>query len=291
MSSPNPSVPTAITRADVVKIGQSLPVAPRIMAQLGDMLNDVDTDIHDIARQVRNDPALTSRVIWMSKSILFSGGADVRDLDEALARVGFSSVLGLVGAASASQLSATPLKSYGIDVDTFQQCSLCHALSAETLARELGEDVQAAYIAGLLRSVGMIVLDRFAAPWLAPEAAFNLERDQCYTDFELKTFGLTSGDATRMLLDEWAFPEAIVSAIDFHHLATEEALESRLACVLNVAGEIAAVAGRAFPGDTRHWTAAPEKYEVLGISREAWDRISSEATARFSAACAALSDR
>jgi HD-like signal output (HDOD) protein len=290
----SPSVSAApslcLTRPDIVRLGQSLPPAPRIMARLSDMLKDIDTDIFDLARILKTDPALTSRVIRMSKAIMFGGATEIADLETALARVGFSNVLGLVGAAGITQLVPAPLRLYGIDVNTFQRCSLCHALAAENLARAIGEDAQAAYIAGLLRGLGMIVFDRAAAEadWIAEGEMFALGRDASYADYERRIFDCTSSDVTRILLQEWKFPDPIVNAVDLHHLSAPDALSNRLACVLNVAGEIAATAGYGFPGDEHHWATAPAKYDVLGVSYEFWGHLCNEANARFSSACQAL---
>lgn len=260
------------------------------MARLGEMLRDVETDISDLARILKTDPALTTRVIRMSKAIMFGGASEIVNVEEALARVGFSNVLGLVGAAGITQIVPAPLRLYGIDVNTFQKCSLCHALAAESLARAVGEDSQSAYIGGLLRGLGMIIFDRAATEtdWIVEGETFELTRDHCYADFERRVFGCTSSEVTRLLLEEWNFPEPIVNAVALHYLSAPDALTNRLACVLNVAGEIAAAAGHGFPGDDRHWTTAPEKYDVLGVSYDFWGHLCNEANTRFSGACQAL---
>ncbi len=253
------------------------------------MLADIDTDVSAISQVLRTDPALTTRVIRMSKTIMFGGaGAEVVDIEQALTRVGFSNVLSLVGAAGITQLAPEPLKLYGIDLDTFQRCSLCHALAAETLARAVGEDSQAAYVAALLRGLGMLVLNRAVDGVLGDEAMFVPEQEQSYEEFELRLFGVTSVAVTRTLMEEWQFPEAIVSAIDLHHLNRPDALSNRLACIVNVAGEIAAAAGRGLPGDHVHWTAAPEKYDVLGVTFESWNELCDGTRERFVGACDAL---
>jgi HD-like signal output (HDOD) protein len=260
------------------------------MARLGEMLKDIETDLSDIAKILKTDPVLTSRVIRMSKAIMFGGASDVAGLEQALARVGFSNVLGLVGAASIVHMVPAPLRLYGIDVDTFQKCSLCHALAAESLARAIGEDSQAAYLGGLLRGLGMIIFDRAATEtdWIAEGETFTLGRDASYADFEQRVFGCTSSEVTAVLLREWKFPDSIVSAVGLHYLSAPDALTDRLACVLNVAGEIAALAGHSFPGDDRHWQTAPAKYEILGVSYDFWGHLCNEANTRFSGACQAL---
>ena len=288
MSIPQLAGRFTLPRNEILRLGQTLPAAPRIMSELGDILKDIDTDISDIARILRTDPALMTRVIRMSNTIMFGGSAEITDIEHALARVGFSNVLGLVGAAGITQLTPKPLRIYGLDIDTFQRCSLCHALAAENLARAVGEDTHSAYIAALLRGIGMVVLDRAAGDLDEPPEPIALSQNPCYSDFEHRLFGLTSVDVTRILMDEWNFPEVIVKAIDLHHLTAPDALNDRLACVVNVAGEMAAASGYGFPGDERHWTTAPGKYDVLGLSLEYWTELSQQASERFFGACESL---
>lgn len=258
------------------------------MAQLIELLTDPDTDTTDIACILRSDPALTVRAIRMSNTIIFgSVGADVADIEEALTRVGVANVLGLVGAAGVSEWVAEPLPTYGIDIDTFQRSSLCHAQTAEHLAHQLGEDFRAAYIVGLLRGLGMIVLDR-AAGVIAECPTFNPAKYRSYDEFELQVFGLTSRDVTRILMEEWGFPTPIVQALDLHLLDQPGSLTNRLACIVNVAGEVAAAAGHGLPGDDVHWTAMPEKYETLGVTESFWKDLCAAASARSAGIFAAL---
>jgi HD-like signal output (HDOD) protein len=293
---PTPSeVPTApasakrnVTRNEIVILGEGLPAAPRIMAQLVELLADPDTDTTDIASILRSDPALTARAIRMSNTIIFGPvGADVTDIEEALTRVGVANVLGLVGAAGVSGWVAEPLPVYGIDIDTFQRSSLCHAQTAEHLADRLGEDFRAAYIVGLLRGLGMIVLDR-AAGVLAEPPRFTPEKYRSYDEFELEVFGVTSREATRILLEEWGFPAPIVQALDLHLLDKPDAVSNRLACIVNVAGEVAAAAGHGLPGDDAHWLAAPGKYETLGVTEDFWKDLCAAAKARSAGISATL---
>ncbi len=52
------------------------------------------------------------------------------------------------------------MKFYGLSPQTMREHMLFTALAAETLAEECGLDTRNAYTAGLLRTLGMMVLDR-----------------------------------------------------------------------------------------------------------------------------------
>jgi len=291
-SSPSPTEPAGakhvFSRNQVLILGEGLPAAPRILARLAELLDDPNTGTPEIARVVETDPALAARAIRLSNTIMFGPiGADVTDIQEALTRVGVTNVLGLVGAAGIAGWVAEPLPVYGIDLDTFQRSSLCHAQTAEHLAQQVGEDPRAAYIAGLLRGLGMIVLDRGGSVF-KPQPAYDAVQYKSYDAFELEVFGLTSREATKILLDEWKFPKPIVDALDLHLLTTADSVSNRLACVVNVAGEIAATAGHGLPGDDVHWTATPEKYEAIGVDADFWKDLCAAAKARSAGIFAAL---
>jgi HD-like signal output (HDOD) protein len=279
----------ALARNQIVILGEGLPAAPRIIGQLTELLADPDTDMPAIASVLRTDPALTARAIRMSNAIMFGPvGTDVADIEEALTRVGVTNVLGLVGVAGITQWVAEPLALYGIDIDTFQRSSVCHAVTAEHLAQQLGEDFRAAYVVGLLRGLGMIVLDR-AAGVITNCPVFNPAKHRSYDEFERQVFGTTSRDVTRLLMEEWNFPAPIIEALDLHLLDTADSLGNRLACIVNVAGEIAAAAGHGLPGDDVHWTAAPGKYETLGVTEDFWKELCAAAKGRSAGMCDTLS--
>ena len=59
-----------------------------------------------------------------------------------------------------------------------------------------------------------------------------------YLEWETKRFGLDSPDVTRMVLDEWRFPDVVISAIDEQLLRQPHHLQNALACIVNL-GEVA----------------------------------------------------
>ncbi len=279
---------TALTRDKVLEIARNLPATPRVFCSLSELLQDVDTDLGDIAAEIRTDPALAARVLRVANSAAYGGDGDVATVEDAVGRVGYDDVVRLVGVASVGALLPNALAAYRVDADALRRSALLQALGSEAIAPHLGIDPRHAYTAGLLRSIGMLVLDAAAHSGLPTDDHFDHRIFKTYTDWEVAMFGVTNADVTRMVLDDWKFPNDLVSAIDEHLLVQPEQYHNIFACVINMAGTIALDAGVALPGDVPHWNLTREKLTASGLADEDWVSAYEVAKARFERQCCAV---
>lgn len=277
-----------ISRATIFEHARKLPAAPQVLAGLCELLQDVNTDLAQIAEEIRFEPTLTVRIIRMSNSAVFGGGRRVGSVDEAVNRVGFAEVLRLVGAATVAGLVDRSLGCYNIGAEQLRESLLLHALASEILAGRSGVDGRIAYTAGLLRGLGMMVLDRAGRTTIAPTDAYDIRRFPTYGEWERAHFATEGGEVTTIIMTEWQFPPEIVAALQGHLLRRESDYKDRFACVLNLAGAIVAEQGRALPGETDCWQLTPEKLAGAGLDEEQFRAAAVEATALFERQRAAL---
>ncbi len=280
---------TSITPDTILEDARNLPPAPQVMAVLNRLLQDVNTDLDQIAEQIRMDPALAARVIRIGNSVAFGAPGSIGSVDEAVSRVGFSEVIRLVGMATAAGLFERRLTCYGIEAKRLRETFLLHALAAETLAPFAGIDPQTAYSAGLLRGIGILVLDHAARGRMSPEDYFRETRYANYAEWETMRFGLLATEAAGMLLDEWHFPPEVIHAVQHHQLLDQLGRTDPFACTLNVAGAIVMAHGLALPGEIMCWRSAPEVLAVVGLDEDGFDRARAQAVARFEVQRSALS--
>jgi HD-like signal output (HDOD) protein len=271
----------AQTRATILLHARSLPAAPQVLGGLCELLADANTDLDRIAAEIRLEPTLASRVIRISNSAAFSNGQRIGSVDEAVSRVGFGEVLGLVGAATVGGVADRALGCYGLAVDRLREAMLFHALASEALAVRAGLDSRQAYAGGLLRAIGMMVLDRGARLVLPPSELYQGERYATYREWEEEKFGLGAIDATALVLAEWQFPPELVAALQEHLLAVEAPQPNRFAVVLHLAGCIAAERDLALPGERAHWTFTPGKLEAAGLDETQYTKAANQAAASF----------
>ncbi len=270
-----------IARDAILEHARALPASPQVLAGLGELLQDINTDLSEIATQIRVEPTLAARVIRMSNSAVFGVGQRVGSVDEAVNRVGFGEILRLVGAATVSGLVDRSLGCYGIAAMRLRESLLLHALASEALATPAGIDERTAYSAGLLRATGLMVLDRVGRAQSKPPAIFDGTHYAGYSEWETSHFGITGTEVTALILDEWRFPAEVVAAQREHLLLTAESYADRLACVLNLAGAIVADKGLALVGEVDCWRLTDEKLAGAGIDADQFQAAAGQAGRMF----------
>lgn len=275
-------IASPVPRATLLHVVKTLPAAPQILARIGHLLLDMDSELEDVTRLLKRDSALTARIIRISNSAAYNTGAPFASIEEALARIGLMEVYRLAGFAAIAQVADTSLVRYRVTGPELRENSLLTALVMEQLARPAGVDPRAAYTAGLLRSIGKIALDRLTSDH-AYDGGSGIRGP--LGEWETGFIGLSNCEAAAIILEEWRFPEATIVAIRDHY--TPEAGEA-IARLLNLAAGAAERSGHALPGESGYWTTTPENLAAAGISQEDLDEGTRVALEHFGTVRAAL---
>jgi len=254
---------TPISRETLLGVVTTLPAAPRILSQLGRMLDDANSELSEITRLLKCDAALTARIIRVSNSAFYNTGAPFASLEESLAHVGYNEVYRLTGFAAAAQMADERLSFYRINGAQLRENSLLIALIMEAVAPEAGLDPRLAYTAGLLRSIGKVALDRLARRRKRDRDRVLQEGD-LLLDWELDLAGMGNGDVAAVVLKEWRFPEVMIDGIRDQYLVAPGA--GALAHLLNLAAGMAERCGFGLEGESRYVGLQPSKYEAGGVS-------------------------
>ena len=282
------AVSTPISREKLLQVARTLPADLQVLSQLGEMLQDVNSDLDSIAELLRRDAALGARIVRISNSPIFSGGGRIGSIEDAVNRVGFSEILKLVGTATAARFTERALEYYDISAQKLRSNMLYGALAAEALARSAGIDHRAAYTAGLMRTLGLMVLDRACRGQLSPAQVYAAGRWPNYSAWEGSLFGVDNCEVAGLILDEWRFPSEIGAAIRGHYLARSSDWDRPLAALLNVANGLAHRVSRSFPGEAKWWQITPEKLRAANLTEDDFEPAIAATEAAFDAATAAL---
>lgn len=270
----------AVTREKILEIARTLPPAPRIFSTLDRMLLDPDNALGPIADLIKQDAALAAHLIRVSNSVVYGGEQRMGSVEEAVGRLGFQLTFRLVGEAASLQLVERPLRHYGIDADQLREHMLHTAFMCEHVALEVGRDPRRAYTAGLMRPLGLLVLDRLADHY--PSLVdYHPARDADYLVWEGRTFGVAGAEVAAMVLGEWGFPTETVDAVRNQYLLRSESLGEQLTCVLNLASGLVADDGHALLGEARHWGRSPWKLEAVGLTEERFQAAAARGRSAF----------
>ena len=258
-------IATPIPRETLLHVAKSLPAAPRILAQLGQLLLDPHSDMSELTDLLKRDAALTARIIRISNSAFYNAGHPFASLDEALARVGFTEVYRLTGLAAVAHVADHHLARYKVSGIQMRENSLLTALVAEILADMAQLDKRAAYTAGLLRSVGKVALDKLTQNGFY-EGHYKGKESGNLGDWETNFIGLSNCEAAAMILGEWRFPIQTIEGIRDHYTVSQG---EPLAEILNLAAGAAEAGGHGFPGESEYWaTFAASGNQTLSLTPE-----------------------
>jgi HD-like signal output (HDOD) protein len=272
----------AFSREKLFEIARTLPAAPRVLANLSELVQDVNVGLDDISDLIKRDAPLAARIVRMSNSVVYggSGGFRIGAIDEAVNRVGLSEVHRLVGLVTSDRLVDRHLKFYGITPQQMREHMLLFALATESIADECGLDPRNAYTAGLLRTMGILVLDRVAERF-GSCTPYQQDKHSSYILWEGISFSIANPEVAGMVLADWRFPPEIVKAIREHYLRAADDYDNSFACALNVAGSIVVDAGYALPGEIAFWKLDDKKMGVLGLSEERRQQAAMRAQTMF----------
>ena len=221
--------------AAVAKIEQLSP-APVVLAKALKLLRDPNSELEEIGRLIKSDPALSSSILRVANSSFFGTGIAVSSLDHAIQKIGFRESIRLLNLSVAHTLASRDLGSYGIAAEDYWSECLCHGLFVSALAKHtLGADPDEAYTAGLLRYIGRLAINQ-----VIHDLGGGLFWDglRPLDEWEVENVGCTQAQAAATLLQAWNFPPSLVQAVRWQQIPQETTPPNWLAEALNFASQL-----------------------------------------------------
>ncbi len=284
VSAPLPLFP----REKLLQVARTLPADLEVLSSLGELLQDPNSDLDQVSDLLRRDVAMAARIVRISNSPLFGGNGGIASVEEAVNRVGFGEILKLVGTATVARFTESSLDHYGIGAHRLRANMLYGALAAEALARRAGVDPRTAYTAGLLRSLGIMVLDRASRGHAAVTEVYTSSIWPSYSAWEGQTFGVDNCEVAALILGEWRFPSDLSEGIRAHYLSRPTDLAQPLAVLLNLANGLSHRVSRTFAGEACWWEITPAKLEAAGLNEDDFEPAVVETERAFAHAVAIL---
>lgn len=269
-----------LTPQDVLAAAQRLPTTAQVFAQVNKLLDDPQASLEKVAGLVRLEPVLSFRVLQLANGAFYGFRNPCTDLDEAITRLGFREVNRLVGMVAAQHLCANFLSVYGVGSDVFWTDSLCSALACEWFAdKHSFGDGRTAYSAGLLRSVGKVLMHRILVdrPQLW-RSYVDAGEGKPLLEWEKATFGLSSVEAAGVLMESWKMPGLLSDAVLKHCLPSGD---DPLPYLLHLGACVSAKIGGALPGESLYWEAAANSLQALELDEALFNACVAETETTF----------
>lgn len=255
-----------------------LPPSPQVFGRLVAAINDGNSSLDRMAELVRLDTALTSQLLRIANSVLFGFRSQATSVEEAVLRVGLKELHRIVGLCAASLAFQSDMRVYATTAESLWGNAVATAVAMEKLCFATGGDPALGYTAGLLRSVGKMVLARHAA---GAVAAYEAESAAPLPEWEQAAFGTTHAQVGAALCELWRFPKPIVGAIRDHLQPAANPHANALAHLLNLAGLLAERLERGLPGEAGLWSKDPVRFEKTGFDAQSIEAVQAETLAEI----------
>ena len=202
---------------DLIEESPELGSPPVIYRRLVEVINHPRGGAGDVANVIRQDTALTARLLKLVNSAFFSFPKKIETVSQAVSVVGTSQVRDLALATSVTELFGK-LPPDLIDAEGFWKHSLACGVAARAIAGLRNEtNVERFFVAGILHDVGRLVLVMRAPDETRRVFERAAERGIVLYEAERETIGFDHGRIGGALMDHWSMPEALREAIRCHH--------------------------------------------------------------------------
>ena len=236
-----------------------LPTLPEVALRVREAAEDPDVSIHDLARVIGNDAALTARIIKVVNSPLLRTNKEITDLQMAIGRLGINYTSNLAtGLAMEQMFQATSdvvdRKMREVWNKSVEVAGICHALCRH-YTRLMPDQ---ATLAGLVHQIGVLPILTYA------EENSELLADSISLNHVIERIHPVIGDR---ILKAWEFP-APIAEVPGHYLDfTRDSAKADYVDIVQVA-TLQSYLGSQHPFTEMDWSGIPS-FAKLGIDPQA----------------------
>jgi len=245
----------------LVVYAAKLPPAPQVFGRLVTAINDGDCSLDRMAELVRLDATITAQLLRVANSVLFGFRTQATSAEEAVLRVGLKELHRIVGLCAAAAAFQSDMAVYATDSGGLWNNGVTTAVAMERLCQATGGDAALGYTAGLIRSIGKMVLARHAGGAVAPYP----DDGTPLPEWETRVFGVQHAQVGAALCEQWRFPKPISGAVREHLWPDRNPSSSQLAYLLNLAGRVATGLDSGLPGEAMLWSDQTTCFEKTGL--------------------------
>lgn len=182
----------------------SLPSVPDVAWKVRRLVDRDDTSADQVANAVSADPSMTAKLVRACNSPLYRGFSDVRNVREAVVRLGMRTTRQLVTVFAMREIFKSKRPSLQKEMDRLwrhsrEVAALCWVLADSATS----VDPEEAMLAGLLHDIGVIPV------LVQAEHHVNLFADQANLDHAIRELRSDVGTA---VLESWSFPNVFLEA-------------------------------------------------------------------------------
>jgi putative nucleotidyltransferase with HDIG domain len=252
----------------IVERIHELPTLPEVYQRLSSTIDKPFSSLWEVERLIRQDPAITARLLQVVNSPLYSVGTPVATVADAIRTVGYDALKQVILTTSVIDLFQHDCPG-AMSLPAFWQHCIGTASAARQLALWIGEEhPEEFFVAGLLHDIGKLIHSQHAPEKFRAALALAATERLTLEEAERKVLGFSHTQTGGFLVHRWGLPPAIQRAIAYHHApAVPDMLSPTLhEHVVHCADLISVALGLGYSGSCHFPPFVPLSWEVLRLS-------------------------
>jgi putative nucleotidyltransferase with HDIG domain len=266
--------------SDMLERIDRLPALPATLLRLIPLLSSESATTEQLLSLVQKDEALSMAVLRLANSAAFGAPGRTFSLKESVVRLGRRRLKALVMEQQTAPMFARAGTAFGLQRGALWRGALAGAFAAEDMAQEHAPaEAELAFLCGLLRDVGKIVLDLHYGNTYLDVVHATMTRGEAASSFveaERRAIGFDHAELGAALAERWRLPERVSRAIRAHHEPPAGEGRDVLADVVHAGDVLCLWAGLAVGGDGLCYRLADHVRLAFSLDRaQAESRIAS----------------
>ena len=195
---------------------EGLPQFPESIMRIQKMIEDPDSDLHDIAAHISTDPSLTADLLKVVNSAQFMLPKRVHSIFEAVKLVGMRGLRNMLFSYGTQKILGSETE----ETRELWQHSYRTGFYAYFIGRYLLKDrdvLDDVYAGGILHDMGKIIFASVHPDLIQQIERFCAQRNLSSGLLEDLASGLNHAEIGGLVATKWNFPDALVEAIRYHH--------------------------------------------------------------------------
>lgn len=223
-----PNETQAVITKALSRIGD-IATLPAVTVKIIEIVEDPKSTARDLHDVIRNDIALSSKVLKVVNSAFYGLPGQIGSVDRAIVLLGLSAVKNIAIASSIARMFKGENITDQFTAKDLWAHSVAVAVAARALARVSGHKAEAEeiFLAGLIHDLGILVERQAYGDKLTEVAQRALAKSGMFLEHEIEVFGANHQLFGMALATKWKFPRHLRAVIGYHHDSARVAEEMR----------------------------------------------------------------
>jgi len=268
---------TGSTALEIANKTMEISTLPEVTIQIVEVVQDPRSTAHDLHKIVRNDPALSARVLRVVNSAFYGLPGQIGSIDRAIMLLGLNAVKNIAIAASIGKMFKTSVMCDDFSGKDLWTHSVAVGATNKLITASIGLLLpDEAFLAGLMHDIGLVAIMQCHAGDI-PRIVELTKSGIPFTQAERQVIGSDHQEVGAALTTKWKFPRSFQYVTGFHHNPADLAKENRLlTTVTYISDTVCAREGIGMKITVETEEISQEILDEIGISTKQLDEITGQ---------------